>query len=435
MDYYTPDSGLGVGTLSGRLFVQAKTAAELSALDPPPPSPFTVTADVTMTNDIVGATATGTLSFQTTYVRVAAQQPTLSDREPVNAPPGQLVATTVGDWFANAGTNPRFTSATFSTMDYYQAGNTRIHPSRPFRLFVQVKTGADLNALDPPPPNPFTVTANVAMTNDEGATATGTISFKTWYDRKATPTPPTPLQPDAQDAPPGTRVSAEVGDWFADAGTNPRFTSATFSTMDYYVEADTGIGSSDASRLWVKVKTDAELNALDPAPPNPFTVTANVTMTNDDYETGTVTGTVSFTTNYNRPEAGQRSPLPPSAAEDRTGVPAEGRSSPTLSQTEAITAPPGSLVVTSAGDLFANAGTHPVLTAVSFSTTDYYDSSSSGIRDGSLHVQVKTVAELNALDSPPPSPFTVTADVTMSNDEGDTATGTISFRTTYARDV
>ena len=436
MDYYTPASGLGVVIFSGLLFVQAKTAEELNALDPPPPSPFTVTAEVTMTNDS-GATATGTISFTTSYNRTAtpspstAPQPTFSQREPQTAYPGKLIGVRVDNWFDNAGTNPRFTSATFSSMEYYVEADTGIRSSDPTHLWVKVKTPAELNALPVRPPNPFTLTANVTMTNDEGATATGTASFKTWYSK----TLPTSSQRQPQNAPTGMRVSAKVGSWFDNAGPNPRFTRATFSTMDYYVEADTGIGSSDASRLWVKVKTDAELNALDPAPPSPFTVTANVSMTNDDG--ATATGTVSFTTNYTRSDGAQSSNpgSPNSDSEERTGSADGTRGTPTLSQTDAISAPPGSLVVTSAGDVFDHAGTHPRFTSATFSTTDYYDSSSSGVRAGSLHVQVKTAAELNALDSPPSSPFTVTANVTMTNDEGDTATGTISFSTTYARDV
>ena len=44
-------------------------------------------------------------------------------------------------------------------------------------------TNAELNALDPRPDNPFTFTADVTMTNDEGQTASGTLTFETTYDR------------------------------------------------------------------------------------------------------------------------------------------------------------------------------------------------------------------------------------------------------------
>ena len=176
---------------SGRLYVEIKSAAELSALASPPDSPFTVTVEVTMTND-EGHTATGTLTFEITYVRAATSgttpeppvQPSLTSRPAaVNTPPGIVVSVAV-DVFDNAGTNPRFTGAVFSTMDYYNPAWTglSIDPSD-YRLFVQAKTANQLNALDSPPPSPFTVTAEVTMTNDEGQTASGTLTFQTVYDR------------------------------------------------------------------------------------------------------------------------------------------------------------------------------------------------------------------------------------------------------------
>ena len=48
-------------------------------------------------------------------------------------------------------------------------------------------------------------------------------------------------------------------------------------------------------------------------------------------------------------------------------------------------------------------------------------------------VEPKTEAQLNALASPPDWRFEVTVEATMTNDEGQTATGTLTFVTTYTR--
>ena len=68
-----------------------------------------------------------------------------------------------------------------------------------------------------------------------------------------------------------------------------------------------------------------------------------------------------------------------------------------------------------------------------FSTTEYYQSDETGIRDDRIYVRTKSASALNALALPPPDPFTVTATATMENDEGKTATGTFAFKTNYAR--
>lgn len=80
-----------------------------------------------------------------------------------------------------------------------------------------------------------------------------------------------------------------------------------------------------------------------------------------------------------------------------------------------------------------HAGTNPVLTDVDFSTMDYYVAADTGIEDGVLYVKAKTEDELNALPEPPDSPIKVTADVTMENDEGDSATHTVTFKTGYTK--
>ena len=208
-------------------------------------------------------------------------------------------------------------------------------------------------------------------------------------------------------APPGVLLSIRAAG-FDDTGTNPRFTSASFSTTDYYNTAEVRNGI-----VWVEAKTSEELNALASPPADPFTVRAELTMTNDEDETAT--RTVDLETDYNVVS----NPTPPATPSPQP-------------QTTAITAPPGVLVSLTAADNFDDAGTNPRFTSATFSTTEYY--STAGIRDGVLWLQARTAQELNALDSPPASPFTVTVDASMTNDEGDTATTTFTFETTYDRD-
>lgn len=109
---------------------------------------------------------------------------------------------------------------------------------------------------------------------------------------------------------------------------------------------------------------------------------------------------------------------------------------PVFSQTETIDAPPGVTLTIRLDELFDNAGTNPVFIGVGYPVTEHLDPSGTALDDDtrdSFTVTVKSAAELNALASPPPSPFTFKADVGMRNDEGQDASGTIEFRTTYAR--
>ena len=205
-----------------------------------------------------------------------------------NAPPGSLVSVWIGGVFNNAGTNPKFTGAVFSTTEYYVEGEAAIG-SGGTRLWYRAKSSDALSAMSPQPPNPFTVTCEVTMTNDEGETASGTISFNTGYERVEPPGPS--LSKTTANAPAGLTVSAFADYFFDDAGTNPRFTSATFSTMEYYVAAGVSGGILD-----IQVKTSDELNALDSPPDNPFTVAVTLTMTNNEGQTAT--GTVDYSTSY-----------------------------------------------------------------------------------------------------------------------------------------
>ena len=201
---------------------------------------------------------------------------------------GQLQSFPVTRVFDNAGTNPRFTSVSVSPTAYFDANSTVIGSTGQFAYF-KVKTAAALNALDSPPPNPFTSTLDVTMTNDEGHTASGTISLQTRYARIEPPGPT--LSKTTANAPAGLTVSAFASYFFENAGTNPQLTAATFSTMDYYVAAGVSGGILD-----IQVKTSEALNAMSPPPPNPFTVQVTLTMTNNEGETAT--GTVDYTTSY-----------------------------------------------------------------------------------------------------------------------------------------
>lgn len=327
--------------------------------------------------------------------------------------PGVLHSFGIPGSFDNAGTNPRWTSAVFSTMEYYVEADTRINASRT-HVYLRVKTTDELNAMSPPPPSPFTVDIEVTMTNDEGETASGTKSFTTTYARVE---PPTATAPSLSSNYSGTKIGA-VGilqNWvvtavFDNAGTNPRFTSVSVSPTEYF-DADSTSLDSTGSTAYFQVKTAAQLNALDSPPDNPFTSTVDVTMTND--EGHTASGTISLQTSYARIE------------------PVTG---PTLSVTTQQ-APPGTTTSALAGSFFDNAGTNPYFTEATFSTMEYYNADQTGISSdyftGMLDVTAKTSAELNAMDPPPDNPFTVQVTLTMTNDEGETATGTVDYTTEY----
>jgi len=338
----------------------------------------------------------------------------------INAPMDTLTRVVPASIYTdrNDALNPRFTSVTFSTMDYYDDTSTGLFGSL---VTVKPKTAAELNAMDNPPSNPFTVTADATWTDDTGTTKEVKITFKTtWSKESPPPTPPTPTPtptPPAEteydliksvNAPMGT-LTRVVPDSIYDSrndALNARFTSVTFSTMDYYDDSSTGLFGS---LVTVKPKTAAELNAMDIPPPNPFTVTAGATWTDD---TGT-TKDVKITFKTTWPKE-----LPPTP----TGV--------TLSVTTQE-APPGSAASGYADYFFSNAGQGARLTDVSFSTMEYYNADRTGLYGGFLDVTAKTSEELNAMDPPPPNPFTVQVTVTMRNNAGEEATGTIDYVTRY----
>ena len=108
-------------------------------------------------------------------------------------------------------------------------------------------------------------------------------------------------------------------------------------------------------------------------------------------------------------------------------------------------APPGLLVSAaidfifkSNGENSMDLGTDPRFTDVEWSTTEYaYPGEAIGVVEGAadrLVYRNKTGDQLNRMADPPPSPFYVTATVSMENDEGQTVTGCeYVFGTEYGR--
>lgn len=203
-------------------------------------------------------------------------------------------------------------------------------------------------------------------------------------------------------APPGTLFSITVGNAFHSRGTNPRFTTYSFSATDAAYIDDSSLARG---RLWVRVKSPEQLNAMDDPPPASFSTVASVTMTNDENETAT--GTLTFNSSYTRIAR----PVASSTSQN---------------------APPGTLVSSGPAECFAYTGTNPKYTSYSLDDSDYV--SGSVIASGLLFLRIKTEAELNALDDPPDETFSVIATATMTNDEGQTATCTITFNSSYTKE-
>ena len=416
----------------GKLEVEVMTAAALNALTPPPATPFTIDAYVTMTND-EGETASGTIRFQTTYARSATASPptppapTFAQTEKIIALPGSLIG--VGsEAFDNPGTNPQITEAVFSTTDYYDT-----HEIRDGRLWVKPRSETALNALPSPPPSPFSVTVQVTLSNDEGQTATGTLIFETRYNRNPSVAPgaqPNPIfsQGFDIDVAPGGTATVRVTDIFDYAGQNPSFEGVTLGNLAYLDTSGQTFSMADPSSFSVTVKTAAQLRAL-PAPPrSPFNFTARVRMVNDAGLRGE--GTVRFRTTYT-PYA---TAVSHQTAGAQSGPPA---STPTLRLTGNIDAAPGEQVTLSVNEVFADAGTRPMFTSIG-GNADHFASfgfhpDKQEEESEAIQVTAKTAGQLNAMTPPPASPFTPQINVEMTNDEGRTASGTLTFRTTYTR--
>ena len=162
-------------------------------------------------------------------------------------------------------------------------------------IWVAVKTAAELNALETPPPSPFSVDVTLTLINDEGDTRTGTIRITTTYDR-VEPGVPTFTRTAKINLPPGTHMEFDAAGSFANAGTNPILRTRTHlfsdNAKDYYLIWSMRRGGI----LQVRVRSNAQLNALSPPPPNPFTVTANVVLHNDEFQI--VPATFTFETTW-----------------------------------------------------------------------------------------------------------------------------------------
>ena len=222
----------------------------------------------------------------------------------------------------------------------------------------------------------------------------------------AAPTPNLAWAATPTDVKPGVWINLLPHYVFNNAGTNSRWSAATFSNPEYYDDSS-GI-QSNPKALFIRLKTAADLNALNPLPPATITSTVTVTMTNDENQTATTT------VNLQSQHWGRIEPPP----------------GPTLSVTSQG-APPDVSATGYASYFFSNAGAGARLTAVSFSTMDYYNATRTGLFGPYLDVTAKTSEELSAMDSPPPNPFTVQVELTMTNDAGQTATGTVDYVTRY----
>ena len=212
--------------------------------------------------------------------------------------------------------------------------------------------------------------------------------------------------------PAGASVGVTASAHFDNAGTNPRLTDMTFSTTEYYGSNMPGIVDGVG---YFRVKSAEELNALSKPPDSPFMVDVDLTMENDEGQTAS--GTLKLETSYEREEASVIPTPPP---------PVDPPPKPTdISEN----ASPGKKVSVDVDEAFDNAGTNPKFTAAVFSKTVWYEDA--GFDGDSVWATVRTSAELSAMTPPPSDPFTVFVDVTMENDEAETATGKVMFVTTY----
>ena len=420
------------GIVDGIVWVKTKTADDLNALAEPPPNPFTATATATMTND-EGETASGTFTFQTSYAKQKKTSSTPSGPAPTpnhstrNGVPGILHSHKLSDSFNNAGTNPRFTEVTFDKPEYLDVPTSGqiVGPSEAdseSRFFVRAKTHAQLRALFSPPPSPFTVKATAAMTNDEGHTATVTVTFTTNYATQIADLPlsktPSPSTVDVVKMPPRTTKSVDADSLFDNSGTNPRFTAVVLSTREYYDAAGIPQSGNWAGEYVVKAKSVADLKAMDSLPANPIRVTATVTMINDEGATGT--RTVTFETAYEEEEEEEEEEETDSDSTTEADTPAADPTEMTIAS--------GSNASIDARVVFDDQ--HAKFTSVELSTGKYYGRTRFYYDKRLFWIWVKTDEQLAALPSPPYSPFWVTATVKGSAFDR-SYEATVKIKTTY----
>lgn len=236
----------------------------------------------------------------------AAAEPVFVPQETIAASPGLLILIRAGDVFDDAGTNPVIASASAANTDRYD-----LFSVAEGIFHLRAKSSAELRAMEPLPPNPFVTDVTVTMTNGEGESGQGVLTYRTAY-AGLTPIPPPPPSYPNVTVKPGATVTIKA-DWFDNAGTNPRITFV-FYEADYYASVST---DANGKTLSVQVKTSEQLRALTPPPPNPFAVEFSLTMEND--EGHTATGTVTFETWYDH-EADDTG-TSPSSSDGESGAP------------------------------------------------------------------------------------------------------------------
>ena len=223
---------------------------------------------------------------------------------------------------------------------------------------------------------------------------------------------------------PGVAQSAAIDSIFKsdkedtrDLGPNPNLTDVSWSTTEYFTPGATlGIvHSGSVDRIFFEVKSADALNRMAYPPPSPFEITMTAGMENDDGKTASCE--VTLESRYVRNPVAF---VPTISDPEDDG--------PRLKTTTAL-APAGTSVSAFASYFFENAGLGAELTAAEFQTTQYYNSA--GVSDGILDITVKSAAELAALPYPPPKPFEVQVTLTMTNNAGETATGTVTYRTEW----
>ena len=119
------------------------------------------------------------------FAAPAAADPTFSPitGSSYSIPTGQGVYLPVVAMFNNPGTNPKYTSYSISNTDYVDSSRTgyssgiRIVTQQTGTLAVGIKKGAELAELDDPPSYPFEFQVTMSMANDEGETASGTLTL------------------------------------------------------------------------------------------------------------------------------------------------------------------------------------------------------------------------------------------------------------------
>ena len=180
--------------------------------------------------------------------------------------------------------SPRFTDVTFSDMTYLDPLSTGFPGDEAKSFYVTVLTSAELNALTSPPSNPFTFTADVTMTNDEGETASGTFTFSTTYVKTTSETTPETTPPSSGpattptimadltiSAPPLVLLTILPSSLFENAGTDPKITDASLDGASRFMEEHYDVfGVSPDGRLYIRARQSEHLSTAVAAASQPL---------------------------------------------------------------------------------------------------------------------------------------------------------------------